>query len=319
MNNGFYISLDFELFWGIRDKKKVLSSKIPFKNTREIVIPEIIRLSQKYKVNITWATVGMLFAENMEEAISYFPDLKPNYDNKSFNPYLDKVVTEKISEDYLFTPELIKQIHDSDYQELATHTFSHYYCLATPISAKAFEADILAAKKIAKDKYDADLKSIVLPRNHLIDEFLKILEQNGIICYRGNMGFLYSPVQNEQLRYITKGGRFIERYMNLGTVKDFDLTKLNTDTNIINNPASRFFHSLNSKQKKRNKLFVRNVKKEMTKAAANKNSYHLWWHPHNFEAEPNLHLDTMEELFSYFGELNKKFDFQSYKMENSLP
>lgn len=69
------ISLDFELFWGVLDchtydsyGKNVLGGRN--------AIPKLLELFKKYGVHATWATVGMMFADNVEDLFTYCPSKK---------------------------------------------------------------------------------------------------------------------------------------------------------------------------------------------------------------------------------------------------
>ena len=68
-NPGFgalVISLDFELHWGVRDKRPVDG---PYRENllgaRE-AIPRMLDLFEEFGVAATWATVGFLFAKNRD-------------------------------------------------------------------------------------------------------------------------------------------------------------------------------------------------------------------------------------------------------------
>ena len=58
----FTISLDFELHWGRFDKVKVSENKLYFENTLA-VIPRMLHLFEQNNMEITWATVGMLYCQ----------------------------------------------------------------------------------------------------------------------------------------------------------------------------------------------------------------------------------------------------------------
>ena len=63
----FLVSLDFELYWGVRDRnhsEKYLHSSIS--RTREAV-QAILDVFAEFKVHGTWATVGMLFLDSFAE------------------------------------------------------------------------------------------------------------------------------------------------------------------------------------------------------------------------------------------------------------
>ena len=64
-------------------------------------VKRILELFDKYDIHTTWATVGFLFASDIEELKVLSPEQKPSYYNTKLNPY--------------------KYISDSDYLE-ATST-----------------------------------------------------------------------------------------------------------------------------------------------------------------------------------------------------
>ena len=60
------ISLDFELYWGIRDVKETHEYQSNLEGTK-IAISGILNLFKKYNIHATWASVGFLFAKNTTE------------------------------------------------------------------------------------------------------------------------------------------------------------------------------------------------------------------------------------------------------------
>ena len=137
-NGSLVISLDFELLWGVFDKVNWQEKKEYFLNTRKI-IPEILNLFVKYNVACTWATVGMLFNEDWDDWNANVPELLPGYESKVLSSYeYGRKIQSKATESLCFAPKLIKQLKDFPKQELATHTYSHYYCLEEGQSALTF-------------------------------------------------------------------------------------------------------------------------------------------------------------------------------------
>ena len=67
MGGSLIVSLDFELFWGMLDRCPLEAYQDHVLGGRE-AIPELLALFQKYGIHATWAAVGFLFAENLEEA-----------------------------------------------------------------------------------------------------------------------------------------------------------------------------------------------------------------------------------------------------------
>ena len=53
----FIISLDFELYWGIRDKRTIADYGKNLRNVHQVV-PALLECFQRYGIHATWATVG---------------------------------------------------------------------------------------------------------------------------------------------------------------------------------------------------------------------------------------------------------------------
>ena len=88
----FTISLDFELFWGVRDHRTLESYGENIRNVHHVV-PRLLELFSKYDVHCTWATVGFLFFNEKKEMISKLPAERPTYKKMEYDPYtyLDKM------------------------------------------------------------------------------------------------------------------------------------------------------------------------------------------------------------------------------------
>ena len=87
MDSGkFVISLDFELLWGIHADLNVDKYTTNLKNT-PLVVEKTLNLFSKNNIHATWATVGLLFAEERNEANKYSPKNKPSYKNRIYDSF----------------------------------------------------------------------------------------------------------------------------------------------------------------------------------------------------------------------------------------
>ena len=191
----FTISLDFELFWGVRDHRTLENYGENVRNVHQVV-PRLLDLFKKYDVHCTWATVGFLFFSGKQEMLASLPSQKPDYVRKEYDPYsyLEQNELEKI---YHFAPALIEQIKKAPGQEIGTHTFCHFYTLERNTTTEQFRSDLKAAIKIAKEK-GIEIKSIVFPRNQYSPDHIKVCMEEGIIIYRGNASAgAYKPSSRE--------------------------------------------------------------------------------------------------------------------------
>ncbi|MBA3901624.1 MAG: polysaccharide deacetylase family protein [Bacteroidetes bacterium] len=308
----FTVSLDFELHWGRFDKYSLENCRAYYHKTRE-VIPKILELFEKHRIHATWATVGMLFAENVEEWESYQPKLKPNYKKEKISAY--NWLSEQNNADYscLFAPDLIQRILQTPYQEVGSHTFSHYYTCEAGQTSAQFRDDLKSAKKIAKDKFDLDLASLVFPRNQYNKQALDIVADEGFTVFRSNPNDWYwENTHSENL--LKKMFRTGDALIPIGSKSSYLLP--NQGAKLLPLPASRLFRPFIG-----NNTLIRvrinRIKSEMTVAAKNGEVYHLWWHPHNFGLYPKENLYFLEEIFIHFSELKEQFGMRSLNMKGS--
>src|SRR5689334_12175500 len=82
------VSLDFELYWGLRHLKRVLDYSSNMIGARTAV-PSLLELFDEFDIHATWATVGFLFLDGTRALSSSAPALNPHYSNSRLSPYLD--------------------------------------------------------------------------------------------------------------------------------------------------------------------------------------------------------------------------------------
>ncbi len=313
----FVISLDFELLWGMRDKKSIDDYGANILGVWDVV-PRLIDLFEAYGVGATWATVGFLFASNKEEIFEYAPEVKPSYDDPNLSPYnghFDLVKTTEEEDKYHYASALIGLLRKYPSQEIATHTFSHYYCNSNGQTIDDFRKDIKAAINIANDKGDK-LLSLVFPRNMFNEDYIKVCEENGILTYRGNEEIWYhdSEINASKMKELSKAMfRLLNTYINLSghhcyTEKDIAKEKP------YNIPSSRFLRPFSPKLKIFEGLRKKRILNSMTYAAKNDLLYHLWWHPHNFGQDQEQNFAFLEDILLHYKKLNEMYGFTSITM-----
>lgn len=310
--NGYLvISLDFELIWGVFDTVVIEQKSEYFLNTRKI-IPEILELFSESSIHATWASVGMLFNDNWAEWNYNKSELEPRYTNSKLSSYLyGESIQEFDFRDICFAPELIKEISDTNGQEMATHTYSHYYCLEEGQGKESFKQDLIQAITVAS-KMGIELKSLVFPRNQIKEDYLEICSELGIKNVRSNPDSWYwNDTSNSGLT--TKIARTADAYIDLGK-KTYSYSDLQSTNGLpLEQKASRFLRPVESNSFLR-KLKIKRIKKEMSYAAKKGEIYHLWWHPHNFGDQPEESIKDLSKIIKHFEFLRSKYGFQSLNM-----
>jgi peptidoglycan/xylan/chitin deacetylase (PgdA/CDA1 family) len=317
----FTISLDFELHWGVRDKFSVAQYGPALLGARA-AIPRMLESFIAHDIHVTWATVGLLFHETKKDLLSHCPSILPEYRNKNLSPFpvLTEIGDSEASDPYHFAASLIRTISSSPGQEIASHTFSHFYCLEEGQSKHAFTKDVESAVNAAHS-LGITLRSLVFPRNQCNPEYFDILPTLGIICYRGNpKNWIYSEGDDSSVNtVIRRAGRFADAFL--------PLTRPEVSSEVqsqipINIPANRFLRVGRNGSSILDHLHLRRIKTEMRSAAQNGAVYHLWWHPHNFGTDMEQKLKALLEILRYYKQLESEFGMRSLSMrevaENQL-
>ncbi len=306
------VSLDFELFWGVQDCHTYDDYGQNVLGGRKAV-PQLLEIFKKHDIHASWATVGMMFAESKDEILKYSPSdkLRPHYENKALSPYrlLDKIGDNEAEEPYYFGKSLIDLVAEYPNQEIASHTYSHYYARENGQNLDEFSADIIAAKIIGKAK-GYDVKTLVFPRNQSKDEYVSSMLENGYTAFRGEEE---DWIHKISINPIKRMFRLADSYINLtGSAtyakSDFEKGELH------NFHGSRFLRPYNHTLRLFEKLKIRRVKGQMKAAAKHGKIMHLWWHPHNIGVNTERNLKNINEIFDYYDFLREKYGMESKNM-----
>ena len=311
----FLISLDFELFWGVRDVQNLSAYGNHIAGVRN-VLPQLLKIFEQSRIEATWAMVGFLGETNFESIGQMGTEFKQIYADENLNPfvYASKLNGCKDSAllDLHFAPDLIQQILKTPGQELASHTFSHYYCLEKGQTAADFKRDLNEMMVMAKS-LNTKFQSIVFPRNQVNIDYLPILAEHGYHCYRGTpANWVYRSDNYADFDVIYKKGlRFLDTFLPIFSIQ----TEVEfSDSGVFNIPATRFLQPFAKRPFGLEKLKINRIKKEMTRAAQNNKLYHLWWHPHNFGIHIKENLAQCEEILDHLKELKLEYGMESISM-----
>jgi len=308
------VSLDFELYWGLRDKQPLEACNASLLGARQ-AIPRVLELFTRYDVHATWATVGFLFCAGREELHAAVPAQWPDYSDDRLSPYrmLHNLGSSEEEDPYHFAPSLISKITSTPGQELGCHTLSHYYCLEPGQNREAFAADIAASQRLAKDRGVA-LRSLVLPRNQIEPGYLDLLPGLGIIAYRGTAaGWMYKAASCPGDTLLARGARLLDAYTNISGYQGLFREALPRNAP-VNIPASMFLRPYSPRLAWLDGLRLRRITKSMTHAAHHGLAYHLWWHPHNMGLHVEESLAFIESILEHYALLREQHGMASVGM-----
>lgn len=318
LSNGpgtFVISLDLELNWGVRDWTDLEAYRANLLGVRT-AIPRLLEIFTEHGIHATWATVGFLFFDDKEDLLSALPSLRPKYVDRRKCPYsaLASVGRNEAEDPFHFGWSLLQQIQQARHHEIASHTFSHYFCLEDGQDANTFTEDLAAAISAAARR-GITLESLVFPRNEVRSEYLPLCARQGIKAYRGTpQSWLYTPRSARDETRRRRALRLADAYV--------PLTGPNTQQVDVAAPfprnvaASRFLRPHDPRARQLDRMKLRRVCGELSAAARAGGVYHLWWHPHNFGIHQRANLDMLRHILGHYAELRATHGMRSLTMRD---
>ena len=309
----FVVSLDFELHWGVHEHWTLSDYRANLLGVRA-AIPAMLDTFDAHGVKATVATVGFLFFDKREDLLAALPAQRPSYENARLSPYaaMGAVGADEKADPYHFGRALLAQFVDRGH-EIASHTFSHYFCLERGQSLGEFEADLDAAKTAAA-RDGLELASIVFPRNQYDPSHLAACALKGFRAFRGNpRSWLYGARRWDQETRVERALRLLDAYVNLSgdhTASDAYMRSFSP----VNVPGSRFLRPYSRALRLLEPLRLRRIRNSMTRAARNDETFHLWWHPHNFGAHTQENIAVLEEILRHYAALRDRFGWRNATM-----
>lgn len=314
----FIISLDFELHWGGFEKWPLKEYRQYFLDTRA-VIPAMLKLFRQYEVHVTWAGVGMLFHSNRESLLKNAPQLKPSYAQKELSAYeyIERhgIGISEEEDPFHFAGSIVTKIMETPFQELASHTFAHYYCNEDGQTVEQFRADLRAAQAAASF-YHKKLRSLVFPRNQFNEEYLKVCYEEGFVAVRDNPRDWFWNIRSTQAESMWKRlNRGVDAYWPVGKKNTYPMESIQVREGLpLCIPASRLLRPYRPSEMFLNDMKINRINGEMKRAAGRNEVYHLWWHPHNFGRYPAESMKGLERILENFAACKKKYGMESMSM-----
>jgi peptidoglycan/xylan/chitin deacetylase (PgdA/CDA1 family) len=307
---GFVISLDFELHWGVRDHCTVDQYRQNLLGVRQ-AIPAMLDLFARYGLHATWATVGFLFCDTIDDLKAAIPDDLPRYRESALDPYaaLQEVGRNESEDPFHFAPSLIRRVLSCPGQEIGTHTLSHFYVLAPGPTFQSFRADLRRAKSLAS-RYGVTLRSIVFPRNQISRPHLRICAEEGLIAYRGTEA---NPWIGKQNGITGRSLRFADSYFALSG-NGCASARLDPEFPIVSVSGSRFLRPFSPRLRPFDGLRLRRICSSMDAAANSGAVFHLWWHPHNFGMHLDQNMAFLTRVADHYVHLNRTTGWPSLSM-----
>ena len=161
--------MDLEFFWG-RDSGYAYSDS---DRRKYALVHEVVKgtaaLFEKYDICATWATVGIAAADSLEELELFSPVERVSEGYPYANNYrrYNEIWESGKYGDWLQLGGLMHLLKHTKGQEIGSHTFAHIFCNEQGVSVSSIMEDIHASKRIFKEKFGIDVRSLVFPYNQI--------------------------------------------------------------------------------------------------------------------------------------------------------
>lgn len=310
------ISLDFELHWGMRDHVDRQSPTYADLAGSRRVVEDLAAVFADRGIRATWATVGFLFASTGAQLAGFLPDRRPSYRQPGLDPYGERVGEDEAADPEHLAGSLVRLLAATPGQEVASHTFSHFYCLEEGQNEGDFRADLAAARDIA-GLYGLELTSLVLPRNQWNPAYATALLESGFDCFRGPQpSWGHRARRHDDQGYVRRAARLVDSYGGVGPPPTTAWESVRGRDGLSDVPASAFLRPYSPQRRQLEALKLRRLVAGMRDAAHRRRIFHLWWHPHNFARHPEQSFAFLDQLLDEFDHLARQEGMRSMSMRD---
>lgn len=308
----FTISFDYELHWAYPETP--LQQRLIAYQRTPAIVDRLLELFIQNNIHATWATVGSIMLQNAAEWKSFAPHVQPSYQQSSMSVYHLLQQHQQYLEQYpeaFFNSAQVQKIAVTHGQELATHTFSHYYCNAAGQTLEQFRADLLAAKTVAQHK-GYTLTSIAFPRHQVSTDYLQTAFECGIQRARVlPIGYYRQSIKNPLGKFL------VEKLLpSILLINPLSYTLPNVTAPPVQMPFSQKLPlitnaaDINSYNRR-----IHRVLMEITHAAKHNKCYHLYWHPEDFGFFPEENFTGLGKIIARVKDMQKKYDMKMVNMQ----
>lgn len=279
----FVVSIDVEMSWGqIHRPAGEFDYDFPDERAQ---MRRLLDVFDSYGVPATWAFVGHLLLDGCErrDGIAH-PDLpRPEYAWFDGDWLAADPCTDATDAPTWYAPDLLAEVVGRDAgHEIGSHSFTHLIAGDPGCSEAAFRSDLRRCRE-ESERRGVPLRSFVFPRNRYGHEH--VLGDEGFTCFRGPRADPHagSPSAVRRTRGVAE--------TIVPTAKS--AVQPVAAHGIWNLPAT-YLHDVGDVR--RYPLKLAQAKRRLRQAATHRGLFHLWFHPHNVQHEPERWFDGLEQL-----------------------
>ncbi|MFV0258217.1 MAG: polysaccharide deacetylase [Acidimicrobiales bacterium] len=273
----FVVSIDTEMAWGLIHRPE---RRYRYDDER-VHLRRTLAVFDRYAIPATWAVVGHLMldgcapVDGIKHPEIVRPDL-PWFSGDWFDA--DPCSTAALAPTW-YAPDLIELIRSAGApHEIASHGFSHIVAGDPGCSRATFDSEIRAAAAAAR-RHGLTLRSLVHPRNRV--GHTDVLVAHGFVAYRGRRAVPAAA---------GAGRRAVDRLR----ASERTLVRPRREGPLWNLPATVLFDVDSHPRTWR--IWLRQVERRLDQAVEHGALFHLWFHPHNLRARPDIALAALERI-----------------------
>lgn len=283
------LSFDFEMRWGVHDIYGLNFNgyRKNLENCRPVVLSMLNLLAER-KLRATWATVGALGMNDWGEYFSCAPPPPAYLDSRLAvrKEYADLDPDGTLH----FAPDLIRQIVQTEGQELGSHSFSHLHFREPGVTPADFLADMSAVEKLWEARFGVAPMSLVYPRNQ--SAFVDLLDQTSIGIWRGSEPAWFYDCTSQ------RANTLLPRALRLAdSINPWVRRASRLERGMVR--ASLFVRFGLPEPLWR--LQLKRIRNELLGLAPG-DVFHCWWHPHNVGFELKTGMARLAQVLDLIAE-----------------
>jgi hypothetical protein len=294
----FVLSLDFELIWGTLDLFGTSGFRRACEIERSIVVQRLLDLLHEYEVSATWCVLGHLFLNHCDG--QHREMVRPTHSWVSGDWFEHDPGGDEHTAPLFFGRSLVERIQACPTrQEIGAHSFSHVIFGDRGCSAEVAESEIKACLDAAR-VMGVELRSFAFPRNRV--GHLDVLHRHGFQVYRGPGPLWY---ENEEETRISGRVAHLRDVVTAATPPTV-LASLD-DSGLWNVPGSMiYFPSHGIRALVPVSRRVRRAMRGLEAAAAEKQIFHLWFHPTNLADNTQRMFEGLRSILENAADLRRQ-------------
>lgn len=284
------VSIDTEMAWGAVHRGP--PTRYHWPEERD-VLRALLDIFDEHEVPATWATVGHLFLDGCEQVGGHVhPEItRPDYAWREHDWFHEDPCGPATEGSRWYAPDLVREILDRPTRhELASHGFSHLIVGDPGCSAEVFDSELVAARAAA-EPYGVQLRSFVYPRNAIGHQ--EVLPRHGYVAYRGVRRDPFSSEHGSPRPLWRLLDRVLPNHKSVvRPIREGDLW--NFPTTVMYGPDLRAGAA---------HPWQWQLRRRLRHAARHDGLFHIWFHPHNLQRDPDNALRGLERLCRLAAEL----------------